>query len=387
MIYHPFIDFNCNLCNSSNIIETSQGYVCIDCGLVLEIQKIVYHRPYNIEKLQNKPNLTSTRIGTISELKNKGYPSNLTRLKILNRYKTNEQAIYSKAKAEIYRILTSLGLKNILKNDIFIRFKSIYEQLQPQSKFRNPEKLIPCIIYLFCKEDSIIIDEGALLEISKITKKEFNAFRLQYNQFFPKRTDRDRIRYILNQIFQIFEMNALPISFYYESRKILIKLWKLIKNTTDRIIAGVVSSITSLCYYPEQVSVSTICKHLHISICNVQYQVKINIFQRLKLSGFTTLKKSVSILRKITKKLLSIPKKKKRKKISIPIRQVKIHQHIKIIKFLFQINRKTEKRFLHHQFIILFNVSHKKIFICLYYPKIKLRAGEIFFIGKGPPKK
>ncbi len=53
---------------------------------------------------------------------------------------------------------------------------------------------------------------------------------------------------------------------------------------------------------------------------------------------------------------------------------------------MFEQSRKVEVKKIKHQLIILFYDSHKKVFICLNYPKIMCTTGEIIFIGKGPPK-
>lgn len=56
----------CDLCHSENIFETIEGYVCGDCGVVLEMQKLEYHRPYNDDILHYAP-LGQTQIGTTRE--------------------------------------------------------------------------------------------------------------------------------------------------------------------------------------------------------------------------------------------------------------------------------------------------------------------------------
>ncbi len=59
-------DLSCDICSSENIKDTSEGYVCGDCGVVLEIQKLQYHHPYDDNIVQYAP-LGKTQIGTIRE--------------------------------------------------------------------------------------------------------------------------------------------------------------------------------------------------------------------------------------------------------------------------------------------------------------------------------
>ena len=64
----------CDLCGSQDIIETREGYVCRACGVVLELKKLEYYKPYNAETLQNAKISTPTQIGTRRERMQ--YPNN-----------------------------------------------------------------------------------------------------------------------------------------------------------------------------------------------------------------------------------------------------------------------------------------------------------------------
>ena len=46
-------NLECDLCGSDNITDNGQEYVCVDCGVVLTLQKLQYDRPYNIDMLQH----------------------------------------------------------------------------------------------------------------------------------------------------------------------------------------------------------------------------------------------------------------------------------------------------------------------------------------------
>ena len=89
------------------------------------------------------------------------------------------------------------------------------------------------------------------------------------------------------------------MAFYFQSKKILFKLWDNIKNTKDDVIAGLIASISILCSFKDNnVSVSSICKKLGIKMSTIQSQVKKRIFEEFKISGFTTLIKSTDLLKK-----------------------------------------------------------------------------------------
>jgi hypothetical protein len=150
---------------------------------------------------------------------------------------------------------------------------------------------------------NISIKESELLEVSNISKKDFSAFKLQILEFFPQYKTRDRKEYIFQRILEITEHYQLGMEFFYQSKKILNKLWESIKNTKDDVIAALVCSISALCSYRESITVNAICMRLGIKMSTVQAQVKRRIFERFRVSGFVSLVKSSDILKKVMEKL------------------------------------------------------------------------------------
>jgi len=156
-----------------------------------------------------------------------------------------------------------------------------------------------------------VINSAELLDISGLDKKEFNAFKLQYRKYNSEYKTRNRQEYIVQKIFQITESFGLGMEFFYTSKKIMYKLWELIKNTTDEVIAGVTTSISALCSYKDEVSVHALCKKLGIRMSTIQFQVRERIFEQLKVDGFESLVRSRDLLRMIIEKLgLLEPKEK-----------------------------------------------------------------------------
>ncbi|MCJ7648538.1 MAG: hypothetical protein MUP85_07990, partial [Candidatus Lokiarchaeota archaeon] len=170
-------------------------------------------------------------------------------------------------------------------------------------KFRSPEKLVPITIYLHFKLNCKGINEQELLEISRISKKEFNAFKLQVKNFIPYYNKRDRKNYILQKILQITEEFGLGMEFYDTAKKIMYKFWEIIKNTKDDVIAGIVCSIVALCDKQKRLKVNAICSHLGIQMSTIQRQVEENVFNHLRVKGFKSLVKSSALLCKIMIKL------------------------------------------------------------------------------------
>ncbi|MBA7550223.1 hypothetical protein ES705_42733 [subsurface metagenome] len=284
-------------------METKEGYVCRTCGIVLEIQKLEYHKPYNNEILQYAK-LGTTQIGSIRERFQNLKSVQLEKLNKLNSIGNNEQAVLLSAKCEKRRIINTLDLPKSMSSIVINKFKKFRECLRPGTKYRTPEKLIPITIYYVCKSENISINEAKLLEVSKITKKEFNSFKLQIQNYIPEYKERDRKEYIIQKILEVSEHFKLGMEFYYQAKHILYKLWGNINNTKDDVIAGLVSSISLLCAFKNsEVTVSLICTRLGIKMSTIQSQVKKRIFEQFKISGFTTLIKSTDLLQKVMNKM------------------------------------------------------------------------------------
>lgn len=304
-LIHRISYLSCDVCGSSDIIENSEGYVCRDCGIVLEIQKFQYDRPYNEDLIQYAKGIGRTLIGTMRERNLSPRSIRLQRMNKYNSIITSERAVIERARIEITRIFNYLDLNGYtaIKEMVLNKFKKIRANIRSGSKYRNIEKLVAITIYFCLKLRNVSINPFELIEVSKISKKEFNDFILQLQWFLPEYSERNRQEYVLQRIFEISERFKLGMPFYFLSKKILYKLWQGIKNTTDDVIAGLVSSISVLCTCKEKVSISSICNTLGIRMSTIQAQVKKKIFQRFKISGFISLIKSSDLLIKIMNKL------------------------------------------------------------------------------------
>jgi transcription initiation factor TFIIIB Brf1 subunit/transcription initiation factor TFIIB len=295
----------CDMCGSTDIIDTKEGYVCGECGIVLEVLKLQYDRPYNEEVIQNAPSQGPTRIGSNRERRVSPISAKLRRLERQNSIVSNKEAVNRKAKAEIDRVFSNLQLNEYesLKKMVFEKFKYVRNKLRKGVKYRNTDKLVSIITYFCIKIRNIAVNGNALITASKITKKEFNDFCLQIKRYIPEYMDRNRQEYILNRVFEITQHFNLGMDFFHLARKILKKLWHGIKNTTDNALAGLACSISLLCSENNDVTVSAICTHLGIRMSTVQAQVKKKIIHRFQVSGFVSLIKSAGLLAEVMGKL------------------------------------------------------------------------------------
>jgi len=299
------LDLSCDICGSKNIVDSRTSYVCQDCGIELEIQIFQYDRPYNDDIVQYHKGLGDTQIGTNRERIISSDSTKLNRLQLHNSAKNNEKTIKYKANIEISRLFSSLDLSDYhdVKKMVFEKFVDVREKLRQGTKYRNVSKLVAVITYMCLKLRNIPVNGIDIVERSEIEKKEFNDFILQVRKYIPEYAERNRQFYILQRISEISETFKLGSEFRFLSKKILFKLWEGIKNTTDNVVAGLVSSISILCSYRGQVSVSSICNRLGIKMSTIQAQVKKKLFERFRVQGFVSLVRSADLLKDVMSRL------------------------------------------------------------------------------------
>lgn len=292
----------CDACGSDDVIETREGYTCRDCGIVLDIQKLEYHRPYDKDIVQYAV-LGKTQMGYRRERLSMKNSIRLEGLNKLDSLRTSEESVLIVARVEIKRILTALGFLLTDVEPLLERFKYNRSQLGKGTKYRSPQMLCPCIIYAYYKENNKSIREKDLLEVTSISKKDFNAFKFSILRIWPEYKDRNRKEYIIQRILEVTEHFDLGMPFFYQSKKILNRFYDSIKNTKDDVIIGLVASITLLCSQQNNVSISALCNRLDVKMSTIHRQVEKRVMQRFKVSGFKSLVKSADLLKKVMNKL------------------------------------------------------------------------------------
>jgi transcription initiation factor TFIIIB Brf1 subunit/transcription initiation factor TFIIB len=292
----------CEACNSTDIKHDTSGYVCRNCGLVLSELVMRYDRPYQDQVVQHAP-LGKTQMGFYKERQIMARSDRMAALSRLDQERSTQERIKNKARFEINRILSAMGLPLTESNAIHKRFWNLYSKLQPGTKYRGVEKLVPITVYLYYKLGCKTLSKQKLLDISEITRKEFNHFMLQLRSYLPYYNKRNRKDLILRMIIATCEKYDLGMEFYETARKILLRFWEIFKSTKDSVIAGVCCSIVQLCFATEDITVSKLCDHLGIKMSTVHRQVEKKIFQRLNVVGFESLVRSADLLREVMVKL------------------------------------------------------------------------------------
>ena len=294
--------YQCDVCGSTDIIETREGYTCRACGIVLEMKKLEYHRPYDADIVQHAV-LNKTLIGFKSERRKSKDSAKLEGLSKIDASNTTEETFRIAVKVETKRILTALGFTSSDVEVIFRKVKQIRNNLEKGTKYRSAEMLVPCVIYAYFKENNKPISEKKLLEVAKISRKDFNAFKFSIIRIWPEYKDRNRKEYIIQRILEVSEHFNLGMPFFYQSKKILHRFYDVIKNTKDDVVVGLVTSITLLCSQKKKVSVCAICERLGIKMSTIHRQVERRVIERFKVPGYKSLVKSADLLKKVMNRL------------------------------------------------------------------------------------
>ncbi len=301
-----FPSLKCDICGSEDIIEDRGSYVCRNCGIVLEIQKLQYDRPYNNDIIHHSPHIGVTQVGTVRERFTSKHSCQLQRIN----KKQLEQPNYENVKREIGKkisdIFTKLELHDSgasLKQYVYKQCLKVYNSFRSGTKYRSVEKLVPVVMYYCLKLRKISRSETDFIDTNDITKKEFNHFKIQVRYFLPKYSEYNRQMVILQKISYIQAEFNLDRAFDLFTRKILYRLWDLIKNTKDDVVAGLCASISALCSHQDTLNVNSICNLFGIRMSTIQAQVKPNFIERFKVEGFKSLVKSSELSVKIMEKL------------------------------------------------------------------------------------
>ncbi len=293
------LSYLCKYCGSEEITETEYGYVCRNCATDQGRKRYQATTSFNKIQIQNVITLKTT-MGNGGERERSNNKGKIEYLNKLNSMIPHPEETKQTALNQTKTLLEKLGrpYKDISK--ILKKYNEIRPHLKKKEKFRNPEKLIPCVIYFYYKINNIVIDQRTLLENSDLSNSELNAFRMGMENFWAKYQNRDRKKYVLNRIGGVINEKKLGTALYFQSEKILDKFWDLIKDSKDDVIAGLVIGIAIIRSKREDIALSSICKFLRISQGTLQKSVQRQWFDNVGIEdeekGF---KKKVELLEEI----------------------------------------------------------------------------------------
>ena len=302
VIMHRLNTNNCIECGS-DIIDVSSGYhACKECGFVSE-DLVFEEQIFNSFNKKTSNYIINTTIGNHLERIRHQYTSRMRNMIKLDRKQTKDQRLIQQAKEDIKRLLIILRLPGKDRGIIFTYFKDFYSKIKEGTKFKNPENLIPCTIFVYYKYfKSRTISSSELINYSKITRKEFNMFLIHYNHLWDE-SKMDKQSMVLKLILRVTEEYKLGMGFYYQSEKILLGLWEYICDTTEHILAGFACSLTLLCVGGYKVRASNICEKLNINISIIAKKFIDKIVKVFKLENYKSLVKSAELIKRLLNKL------------------------------------------------------------------------------------
>jgi ribosomal protein L37AE/L43A len=292
----------CEECNSHHVTLDSQGYTCRNCGLVLSGLNMTSDFNQNSQSNHYTP-LNGTRIGLKKERIVSGRSIQLELMDRLDRKRSYEEEIKQEAREEIIRILSAMNLSLTHADAIFKKFWHIYSLLQPGTKYRSVEKLVPICLYLHLKMEWIVIQKEELLNVSKISTKDFRTFLLQLGQYLPNYYTRNRKKMVLRSIWNCCEEFDLGLDFYYRARKIVMHFWEPFKTTKDSVIAAVCVSLAILSDIHPVIKVARTCTHFGCSMSTVHRQIENKLFTQYHAKDFESLVSSSTLIRRLMIKL------------------------------------------------------------------------------------
>lgn len=268
----------CKYCGSEDITETEYGYVCRKCATDQGRKRYQSSTSYNGIQIQNTITLRTT-MGTKRERERSTNRGKIAYLNKLNSMISHPEQTKQNAIDQTKTLLEKLGRPDKDISEIIEKFYKIHPYFKKKKrKFRNPEMLIPCIVYFYCKINNIVIDQKTLFENSELSNTEFNAFRNRMDKFWSKYQIRDRKKYVLNRIGGVINEKKLGTALYFQAEKILDKFWDLIKNSKDDVIAGLVIGIAKIRSKREDIALGSICEFLGISQGTLQKSVQRKLF-------------------------------------------------------------------------------------------------------------
>jgi len=294
---NELITNNCEECGSDHFIVSNGYHACKGCGfvsddLILEEQIFYSHENKTDSYFKN------ITIGNRLEIIRHQYTSRINSMIKLDCDKNKHQLLIQTVRKVIKILLFILRLPEKDLRAIITIFKDFHPKIQKGTKFRNPEKLIPCIIFVYYKYyENRPISSVELINYSKISRKELNNF-LTHNNHLWAGYNMDKQSMVLKLIFKVSEEYKLGMNFYYQSEKILLGLWEHICDTTEQILAGFACSLTLLCVSGYKVRASNICEKLDISMANISKKFKDKIVKAFKLENFKSLVKSSELIKR-----------------------------------------------------------------------------------------
>jgi len=274
------LNLRCDECKS-DVIETSEGFTCPNCGLVLELPRledkdqIFLHNNYQRNSSRN--------------LSSPGFKRRTRNLQL-----TDSQRKEVKIKNEIKRICSQLKYFEKKVELIHKFYTQIRLKMPKEKRFFGSKRVIPVIIYLFCLSNKILIKRKELLEYSDITSTEFNKICSHIIRYYPtmqKIIIQNRPSIIKQIVYNAIIALNLDILYYQIADEIVNKFWKDIGNIINKNVAAICLLLVVVGCETKEVTISKVCYTLEVDSYKIAGHIR-ELIKRYDILGYSTLKKS-----------------------------------------------------------------------------------------------
>lgn len=191
---------------------------------------------------------------------------------------------------------TQLEKHKNLKGEAYTLFQEVRYKIKKGRSYRNESRLSPIVIYLFLKIKHIDFHLNDLLSAVGLTLADFKKGLNAVLPYCLEYKNRNRKTITHKKIVRINENFNLSSQFLFISDTLLERLWPLICNTREEIIAGVISILAIIKLNIQSVNYIDLCSELGIGMSSVFYNVKNKILAPQQIEGFTGFRSSPSVL-------------------------------------------------------------------------------------------
>lgn len=199
------------------------------------------------------------------------------------------------------RIMSGLNIPHFkhFKPEAVLFYQQVFNEIRKGSRYRNPSRLAPTVIYFFLKMKCVQFRTSDFLASASLSREEFRKHLKNVIPFCPKYADRDRENIIRVKIFQVIVHFKFNSTFYQDSEALLNKFLPFIKNTIEEVSAAVICILTMIKLDINTLPFTDICRYLGIEMSAASYQVKHKILKKLNINGFKGLRRSSGLIKSI----------------------------------------------------------------------------------------
>ncbi|KKL98049.1 hypothetical protein LCGC14_1828290, partial [marine sediment metagenome] len=154
----------------------------------------------------------------------------------------------------------------------------------------------PIFIFKFLQANGLHFNFHSFIQTLQIDKREYFKGLKKINDFFLREYGyRDRKLQVMSIIEEVKAFFGLSLEFYQNAQKIIDRLWALLQNTTDEVLAGVISVLSVISINDESATVKVICDIIGTSYSSIIYQIRNKLLKRLNITGFKTFRQAKKV--------------------------------------------------------------------------------------------